>query len=233
MRSGDGSSAWPVAHQTRWLRRWWLDRSVRTKGLIVIAVPLIAFVGTISANLVLQYNQHQARSVALATSNLTVAANLVLADAVNAETGVRGYAATGDPLFLGPYNLALSRLGAERASLRTAAVAEGDSGRQRVVNGTTGKVLVELARIRSVVGADVSGGGLRSRLGSGGNLRTALLNGKKTMDLLRGEVAGLTAGPAALLAPQLRTINRLETTTDLLARVSDDHGLVTPGGIQA
>ena len=182
----------------------------------MIAVPLIAFVGTISANLVLQYNQHQARSVALATSNLTVAANLVLADAVNAETGVRGYAATGDPLFLGPYNLALSRLGAERASLRTAAVAEGDSGRQRVVNGTTGKVLVELARIRSVVGADVSGGGLRSRLGSGGNLRTALLNGKKTMDLLRGEVAGLTAGPAALLAPQLRTINRLETTTDLL-----------------
>jgi len=127
--SREASPALPAGDRQGRLQGWWLDRSVRAKGLIVIAVPLIAFVGTISANLVLQYNQHQARSVALATSNLTVAANLVLADAVNAETGVRGYAATGDPLFLGPYNLALSRLGAERASLRTAAVAEGDSGR--------------------------------------------------------------------------------------------------------
>ena len=36
------------------LRRWWLDRSVRVKGMIVVAVPLIALVGVTSAILVLQ-----------------------------------------------------------------------------------------------------------------------------------------------------------------------------------
>jgi PAS domain S-box-containing protein len=179
---------------------------VRAKGLIVIAVPLIAFVGTISANLVLQYNQHQARGVALATTNLTIAANLLLADAVNAETGVRGYAATGDPVFLAPYNLALSRLGAERESLRAASAAEGDSGQQRVVNATTGRVFAELAQLR----AAIAGGD------SGPDLHAGLLAGKATMVVLRGQVAALTAGPAALLAPQLSTINGLETTTDLL-----------------
>lgn len=43
--------------------------------------------------------------------NLENAANLVLADAVSAETGIRGYGGTRDLLFLAPYNLALTRLG--------------------------------------------------------------------------------------------------------------------------
>ena len=41
-------------------------------------------------------------------------ASLVLADTVNAETGIRGYAAVRDPLFLAPYNLTLTRIGADR-----------------------------------------------------------------------------------------------------------------------
>ena len=43
--------------------------------------------------------------MAVAASALSTSANQVLADAVNAETGVRGYVATGDSLFLDPYNL--------------------------------------------------------------------------------------------------------------------------------
>ena len=38
--------------------------------------------------------------MAMTASALSTSAQQVLADAVNAETGVRGYAATGDPLFL-------------------------------------------------------------------------------------------------------------------------------------
>jgi len=41
---------------------------------------------------------------------------------VNGETGIRGYAATRDPLFLAPYNLMLTRIGAERKALQQAAV---------------------------------------------------------------------------------------------------------------
>ena len=73
---------------------------MRAKGMIVVAVPLIALIGVTSASLVLQHNEQQERQVALTASALTAAAQQVLTDAVNAETGVRGYAATRDPLFL-------------------------------------------------------------------------------------------------------------------------------------
>jgi PAS domain S-box-containing protein len=204
--SREASSALPAEGHASRLQQWWLDRSVRAKGLIVIAVPLIAFVGAMSANLVLQHHQHQARDVAQATTNLTFAADLLLADAVNAETGIRGYAATGDSAFLAPYNLALSRLAAERESLRAAAATEGDSGQQRVVNATTGREFAELAQLRSAISGGVPAA----------DLRTELLHGKTTMNLLRAQVGSLTAGPAALLAPQLAAISSLETTTDVL-----------------
>jgi hypothetical protein len=155
MRSREASSASPAAAQRRWLHRWWLDRSVRTKGLIVVAIPLIALTAITGANLALQYNERQARSVATAGNTLAKVGYRVLADAVNGETGVRGYAATRDPLFLAPYNLMLTRIGAERTALRNAAIAEGDSRQQRVVNAATGRVLSDLARLRSAIGSGV------------------------------------------------------------------------------
>src|SRR5580692_2023277 len=139
MRSREAGRAPPGADQARGLRQWWLDRSLRAKGLIVVAVPLIALMSLTSANLMLQRRESGERSVAIAARNLTTAASQVLVDALNAETGIRGYAATRDPLFLAPYNLALTRIGAERRSLRETAVVEGASHEQRAVDATTGR----------------------------------------------------------------------------------------------
>ncbi len=130
MRLRQAPGAMPKPGRARDLRRWWLNRSVRSKGLVVVAGPLIALLVITSASLALQYYEQQVRSIALASSDLDKAALQVLADAVNAETGVRGYAATGDPFFLVPYELALTRIGADRKSLRKAAIAEGDSRQQ-------------------------------------------------------------------------------------------------------
>jgi signal transduction histidine kinase/AmiR/NasT family two-component response regulator len=179
---------------------------MRVKGLIVIAIPLIALLGTTSASLVLQHNEQQQRTVSLAGRGLTTAADQLLADAVNAETGVRGYAATGDPIFLAPYNLALKQVGADRTSLQEAAIAEGDSRQQRVVDGTTGKVFAEMEQLRSTVGRGVSASDLRS----------ALENEKTTMDLLRRQEAGLAGGPAALIATNSKEITRQIQAIDAL-----------------
>jgi PAS domain S-box-containing protein len=206
VRSRRAGPALAAAGHRRQLRQWWLDRPVRAKGRIVIAIPLIALIGTTSASLVLQFKQHEARSVALATTNLTGTANQVLADAVNGETGIRGYVATSDSTFLAPYTLALTRISADRTALRNAAATEGDRRQQRAVNVTTGQVLAELAQLRAAVFGGAFTGGLRQEL----------LNGKTTMNLLRQQVASLTAGPAALIAPQLNKINRLEATIDVL-----------------
>jgi signal transduction histidine kinase/CheY-like chemotaxis protein len=186
------------------LQRWWLDRSVRAKGLVVVAVPLIAFIAVTSASLVLQHNERQERAVAMTASALNTSAQQVLADAVNAETGIRGYAATGESLFLQPYNLALTRITADQAALRAAAIAEGDSRSERTAAATTAKEMAELAGLRSAVsvGTPITA------------LESALENGKKTMDLLRGQIAALIKDPAALNLARRAGITRLESIID-------------------
>jgi signal transduction histidine kinase/AmiR/NasT family two-component response regulator len=206
MRSREACLAPPLPNRSWWLRQWWLNRPLRAKGLIVVAVPLVALIGTTSASLALTHDESQERSVARVGRNLSSAAGVVLADAVNAETGVRGYGMTGDALFLAPYNLALTRIGAERKSLRDAAVTEGDSGQQRVVDATTGKVLAELAQLRSAIAAGMPGRGLRP----------AVENEKTTMDLLRRQIASLASGPTALEAPRSSQIARLQNTITIL-----------------
>jgi len=172
----------------------------------VVAVPLIALIGTTSASLALQYSERQERSAAVAASGLSIAASLVLADAVNAESGVRGYAATGHTLFLAPYQLALTRIGAERKAFRAAATIEGDARQQRVVDATTGRVLAELTQLRSAVSGGVSARGLLVRM----------QNTKTNMDLLRSQVAALDAGPAAALAQKRDQITMLEAAINRL-----------------
>ena len=199
----------PPAVRPGRLQRWWLDRSVRAKGMMVVAVPLIALIGVTSASLVLQHNEEQERQVALTASALTAAAQQVLTDAVNAETSVRGYAATRDPLFLQPYNLVLTRMAKDRATLHQAAVAEGDSGAEQAAAGTAAKKMAELAQLRSAVSTGASATALK----------LVLESGKVDMDALQSQIASLAQGPAAVQAARRADITRMESTIDAVTIV--------------
>ena len=72
---------------------------------------------------------------------------------------------------------------------------------QQEVDATTGKVLFELARLRSAISQGVPVG----------NLRPALENQKKTMDLLRRQVANLANAPTAVVNIQHNKITALQT----------------------
>jgi signal transduction histidine kinase/ActR/RegA family two-component response regulator len=202
----------------RGLRQWWLDRSIRVKGTVVVAFPLIALICIVSASIVLQNNERQERAVSIAASNLSSSANLVLSDALNGETGVRGYVATGDPAFLQPYNATLSRFTKDLATLRAAAGVEGDGGAAQVVEASAATAMQELAELRAAV-AD----------GPTGPLQQDLLVGKQTMDALRGQVHNLAAKPAAIVAAHRIDINRMETQIGVLTIAGVIIGLV--GGI--
>jgi signal transduction histidine kinase/ActR/RegA family two-component response regulator len=186
------------------MHRWWLDRPMRTKGMVVVAIPMTALIAVTSASLALQYNERQERSVALTASALTTTAQQVLADAVNAETGVRGYAATGDPLFLKPYSVSVTRFARDQAALRAAAIAEGDARAERTAATTATTAMAELARLRSAVSAGASATALRS----------ALEDGKTTMDTLRSQTAALTNGPTVLNLARRADITQMESTID-------------------
>jgi signal transduction histidine kinase/ActR/RegA family two-component response regulator len=192
------------------IRQWWLDQPVRTKGMIAVAFPLIALVAVTVASLMLQYNERQERSVAMAASRLSTAAEQTLADVVNAETSIRGYAATGRAEFLAPYNLARKSLPADLATLRTDAIAEGDIRQERAVAATTAAVMADLARIR----AEISTGGTG---GTGKALTPALEAGKVRMDLLRRRVASLAEKPANIVSTGRTEITRMESAIGTLS----------------
>jgi signal transduction histidine kinase/CheY-like chemotaxis protein len=184
------------------MQRWWLNRPVRAKGSVVIAVPLIALVAVTSASLVLEHNERQERNVALTASTLSTSANQVLADAVNAESGVRGYAATRDRLFLQPYSVSVTRFARDQAALRASAIAEGDGRAERTAAATATTAMAELARLRSAISAGASVTALRP----------ALENEKTTMDRLRRQTAALIQGPTALNLVQHADVTQLEST---------------------
>jgi len=186
------------------MQRWWLNRPVRTKGMVVVAIPLIALIAVTSASLTLQYNERQERSVALTASALNTSAQQVLADAVNAETGVRGYAATGDPLFLQPYNVALTRFAGDLAKLRAAAIADGDSRAEQAAATTATGEMADLVKLRAAISAGASGT----------TLRPALESGKTVMDALRRQIAALAKGPAAINLARRADITLMESIID-------------------
>ena len=216
MRSRRKGPVLPVAYRPRRLQQWWLDRSVRVKGLIVVAIPLIALIATTSASLALQVSERHQRSNGTAASGLINAANQLLSDALNAETGVRGYAATRDPLVLAPYNATLAQISADRRTLRHTAMVNGDSSQQRAVDATMGTVLAELAALRSAISSGMS---MRA-------LRPALENGSATMDVLRGQISALVRPSAVSLVTHRTAITRLENAIDILNIVGLTLGLL-------
>jgi signal transduction histidine kinase/AmiR/NasT family two-component response regulator len=186
------------------LGRWWLDMSVRAKGMIVVAVPLVALIGLASSTLVLLQSERQERHVATAASSLINAANQVLADAVNAQTGVLGYAASGDRLFLDPYSNTVKRLPADLAALRASAAAEGVTPAARTAEATTASEMAELAQLQTQTAQGIKEVARRSQLEAG----------KVTMNALRQQLAGLVQGPNALVAVRRNAINGLEDDID-------------------
>ncbi len=177
---------------------------------MVLAVPLLALVFITSASLALGSKERAERQTALVDLHLSNAANQVLSDAVNAETGVRGYIATGDALFLDPYLAALARMDADRAALHTAAIAAHRSAPERAVDASTKSVLTTLALLR----ADAAAGA------SAGNVLPALEAGKAEMDLLRRQIGSLATAPSKSLAAQTSSVTRLEVTISRLNLIS-------------
>jgi signal transduction histidine kinase/ActR/RegA family two-component response regulator len=189
-----------------WLQRHWLDMSVRAKGMIAVTLPLLALFAVGAASLVLQYNERQERQSGHAADVLNAAATQVLIDALNAETGVRGYVATRDPAFLQPYKMSAAVIGKDLAALRAAAAAERVGVAARAVTATTAKEMRELAQMRSAASAGASAT----------TLRRELLNGKRTMDTLRIEVTGIAKSQATILLARRASINQMETAIDIV-----------------
>src|SRR3984957_5699722 len=110
-----GSPGWRWAGSPR---RRWADMSLRGKGLVVIAIPLVALIGDSAVLLAVTSSRRNAANEVTQGAKLISTATDRQAILIDAETGVRGYLASDDAdiRFLEPYDQALARLPANAAA---------------------------------------------------------------------------------------------------------------------
>lgn len=92
----------PLRARTR-LGRWWLGLPLRSKGAVLIMVPLAVTVGVLVAAFALQQRAANLREELRVGTNTLIETSLLTEAVGEADSAVRGYAATGDPALLGPY----------------------------------------------------------------------------------------------------------------------------------
>ncbi|MGN6791439.1 MAG: ATP-binding protein [Streptosporangiaceae bacterium] len=184
--------------------------------MIAIAVPLLALLVTAAASLGLQYREQQARNAGRAAFNVIGAADRVMGNALNGETAVRGYAVTGDLVFLQPYHFMRRQIGPARATFTTAANRAGDVPQERAANKTAGTVVRQLERIHAAVAN-----------GAPARQITRLLDqGRRSMDLLRVQIASTRAQAVKMMMSQRAAVDRTETGIDIVTLVGLALGLL-------
>lgn len=115
----------PVGRPARTrLGQWWLDLPLRRKGLLLTAVPLVVTVTVILAVVEIQHREADTRDEARASTRTLIDASLLTESVIEAESAVRGYAATGDPALLSSYEVATRSVPDAAERLREAPVGQ-------------------------------------------------------------------------------------------------------------
>ncbi|HXA33616.1 MAG TPA: ATP-binding protein [Acidimicrobiales bacterium] len=158
----------------------WADLPVRTKVLSLLALPLGALLACVISGILLVGQTNSLLASAHQTSAAVSDMNAKLQLLVDAETGVRGYAATGDPVFLQPYNQAIAAA--------SGALAKGVPGANGVLTPKQSDALKANVVNELVVLSQIRVGVSNGTLG-GPALTDKLLTGKKYMDSVRADIA--------------------------------------------
>lgn len=194
-------------------RRAWANRPLRTKGLVIMAVPLIPLIIAMvfvyqgqAADQRIDARISEHRRQRVATANL-------LTLAVDAQTGVRGYLLTRRERFLEPYFKAI----------------EGLPDALRAVDAYSPEEQAPLiASLRSTVEERLD---LLSRLralepSENGQRRILLDRDKALMDSLRGQTAVILEQADLEMSRALAERTRVHDRTSVLLRIGAAAGLV-------
>ncbi len=182
--------------------RRWADLSLGRKGIVVIALPLIALV--VAAGTFLWVERQEDSSQAGVTKSLRVRSQIqqVSQLLVDAETGVRGYLLTRDAAFLTPYREATENLprAIDRLGMLVADLPRQSERVERVdVLATEKFALIEVL-------ADSTGGTPPAAE------RDDLLRESNTLhDQLRAELDAMRKEETRLLEMQIADLDRTQT----------------------
>lgn len=174
--------------------RWWADRSLRTKVLLVVGLPVLLFAIAASSFVVYEAEERRAATAVAHTNIVQTELENLLLGLVDAETGVRGYLLTDDVAWLDSYERAVRDVPASLE--RLSALLDDDRGqasRLASIRQGTESRLGLLARLRAT---EPQGGAITEAT------RTLMIEGKTVMDALRTEIGAMRAEAASTLAAQ-------------------------------
>jgi PAS domain S-box-containing protein len=183
--------------------QWWANRPLATKGLVVVAVPLLIFLGSVAALYAISRMESRAEQDVRLTIAIQNDVNEVHALLAEASSGVRGYLLTGEPRFLEPY---------ERAERVVPQVTERLRGSIRDAEAS-----VHLTRIEALASQKREGLSLllAARERTGANIlgdpaiAVGLAANKQALDALRSEIEGMQERERELLAARQDRLNRV------------------------
>ncbi|HEX3947379.1 MAG TPA: ATP-binding protein, partial [Acidimicrobiales bacterium] len=193
------------------MARRWGDTRLWVKGLLVLALPVLCLLAMGIANLIVGHKLDDLSRTTTATTTSVADVDRALQLVLDAETGVRGYAATGNPVFLQPYDRAvreLAYLDAPGHTIDGLDPAESDELRQL---GT--EDFVALGRIK----AGIADGSLQ-----GAALEAELLKGNAYSDRIRAVVGEAQTTQREELADQQQQVDAAQDA----ARIINVVGLV-------
>ena len=188
----------------RAVARWWRNARLWVKGALVLALPVVALLAMGTANLVVANKLDHLSSSTSATTASIVGINHSLELALDAETGVRGYAATGNPVFLAPYNQAIAAL----RPLRKAKTIDGLTPQETARLRTLGRQAIV---VLSTVKDGVADGTLH-----GTALETELLDGKHIEDQLRTTITAAQDRERQALTEQQSQVTNAQDAANII-----------------
>ena len=168
------------------LAGWWADRPLSTKALIVIALPLLIFLGSVASLARMGEAEERAREAVRVTIAIQTDVHEVHALVAEATAGTRGYLLTGDARRLGAYREAEASLPVVLTRLRALV---RDAEARRHLDRIT--VLADVSRRE--LGEAIAAGPVEGR-------RSAGAGAERTADALRAAIAALQRRERVLLA---------------------------------
>ena len=98
----------------------WSRSSLHVKGLILFAIPLLPLLALVATALLQAREDARLDELVAKLRGSRIATEHLLSTALDAETGIRGYVATGNPEFLEPFDAALANLSGLAQEVRAA-----------------------------------------------------------------------------------------------------------------
>jgi diguanylate cyclase (GGDEF)-like protein len=181
--------------------RWWQRASLRTKTMLVTALPVALILLAVPVLYVVQQDAAHVGDQVERTYRVRESLGLVLQDLVDAETGIRGYVLTQRKAFLEPYDAGLNSLGSDLPELGRRLPEDAQTqARYQTLLGLARDRLDILGRIKAFVEDEPPGA----------EPTWMLRRGKVVMDQVRAVIDRLETDQAAVLAHERERLHRAQ-----------------------